>query len=385
MVEIWKIIVYNTTNKSTYNLFKSGESCCMKKAKYKQVIEYYKDYIKIYELIDGDLLPSESEVADKFNFSRDTVRRALEELEKEKVVSRKRGKGTFFKDIKNEVKEKRVAVITTYLSNYIFPNIISGIEEVVSSKHYTLNLANTDNDPNKERKHLRKVIDNEVDGLIIEPTKSAVDTHNMDLYRELKAKNIPFVMLNAYYRELNPSYAIVNDYKGGHKATQYLLQLGHKNIAGIFKEDDLQGIFRMKGFKKALSDYGIDPEKADIGTYITSQISSYPYHCMNKMLSKSDKPTAVVCYNDEIAVDVVKAILDNGLKVPEDISVVSFDDSILATATNIKLTTIRHPKEELGRHAARLLFNMLEIGVEKPRFLYDPELVVRDSCQELRR
>lgn len=357
----------------------------MKKAKYQQIIDYYKYYIEHHDLNDGDLLPSESDVAEEFDFSRDTVRRALKELEKDKLVSRERGKGTFFRDAENTVQEKRIAVITTYLSNYIFPNIISGIEEVVSSKHYTLNLANTDNDPDKERKHLRKVIANEVDGLIIEPTKSAVSTHNMDLYKELKEKEIPFVMLNAYYRELNPSYAIVNDYKGGYKATQYLLQLGHTKIAGIFKEDDLQGVFRLKGFKKALADYDLDPETAEIGTYITSQISSYPYHCMDKMLSQQEKPTAVVCYNDEIAVDVVKAILDNGLKVPEDISVVSFDDSILATATNVKLTSVRHPKEELGRHAARLLFNMIEIGVEKPRFLYNPELVVRDSCKELRR
>ena len=357
----------------------------MKKAKYKEIMDYYKNYIKNHELSDGDLLPSESEVADQFNYSRDTVRRALKELEAEKLVSRERGKGTFYRDIQKTVKEKRIAVITTYLSNYIFPNIISGIEEVVSSKHYTLNLANTDNDPSKEKKHLRKVIDNGVDGLIIEPTKSAVNTHNMDLYRELKAKNIPFVMLNAYYKELNPSYAIVNDYRGGYKATQYLLQLGHQDIAGIFKEDDLQGLYRLKGFKDALRDYNIDPEIVDVGTYITSQISSYPYHWMDKMLSNNDKPTAVVCYNDEIAIGVIRAIVDNGLKVPDDVSVVSFDDSVLATATNISLTSIRHPKEELGRHAARLLFNMLEIGVEKPRFSYNPELIVRESCKELRK
>jgi len=357
----------------------------MNKAKYEQVINFYKNYISDNDLKDGDLLPSESKVAKKLNFSRDTVRRGLTKLEKTGIVHRQRGKGTFYKDPDKGIKEKTIAVITTYLSNYIFPNIISGIEEVVSSKHYTLTLANTDNDSDKERKHLKQVINNEVDGLIIEPTKSAIDTHNMDLYRELKEKNIPFVMLNAYYRELNPSYAIVNDYKGGYKATQYLLQLGHKNIAGIFKEDDLQGVFRLKGFKKALNDYGIDSESADVGTYITSQISSYPYHWMDKMLSHQDQPTAVVCYNDEIAVDVVKAIIDKGLKVPEDISVVSFDDSILATATNVRLTSVRHPKEDLGRHAARLLFNMIEIGVEKPRFLYDPELVVRDSCKELRR
>lgn len=357
----------------------------MKKPKYKQVIDYYKNYIKNHELSDGDLLPSESDVADKFDFSRDTIRRALKELETEDAVSRQRGKGTFYKNPNKKIKEKTISVITTYLSNYIFPNIVSGIEEVVSSKHYTLTLANTDNDPDKERKHLKQVINNEVDGLIIEPTKSAVDTHNRDLYNKLKEQKIPFVMLNAYYKELNPSYAVVNDFKGGYKAAQYLLQLGHQNITGIFKEDDLQGVHRLKGFYQALKDYGVNPESVDVGTYITSQISSYPYHYMDKLLSHKKKPTAVVCYNDEIAVDVVKAIVDNDLKVPDDISVVSFDDSILATATNVRLTSVRHPKEELGRHAARLLFNMIEIGVEKPRFLYDPELVVRDSCKELRR
>ena len=362
------------------------ESCDnMKKAKYKQIMDFYKKYISQNELKDGDLLPSESSVADRFNFSRDTVRRALDHLEKKGVVCRQRGKGTFYKNPEMVVKDRKIAVITTYLSNYIFPKIISGIEEVVSSKHYTLTLANTDNDSDRERKNLKKIIDNNVDGLIIEPTKSAINNKNFDLYQEIENQEIPFVMLNAYYRELNPSYAIVNDYKGAYRATQYLLQLGHTDIAGIFKEDDFQGVLRRKGFEKALKDYDINLDNVDIGTYITSQIESYPYHYIDKLLSKDKKPTAVFCYNDRIAVTVINAIMDNHLKVPDDISVVGFDDSILATSTSIKLTSVRHPKEDLGRHAARLLFNMLEIGVEKPRFLYDPELVVRDSCKELRR
>lgn len=357
----------------------------MSRAKYKQVIDYYKNYIAEHELSDGELLPSESKVAEKLDFSRDTVRRALDQLEKENIVHRQRGKGTFYKNPDLILADKKIAVITTYLSNYIFPKIISGIEEVVSSKHYTLTLTNTDNNPDKERKSLKRIIESDVDGLIIEPTKSAVNKRNLDLYQELKKKEIPFVMLNAYFRELNPSYAIVNDYKGAYRATKYLLQLGHKNIAGIFKEDDLQGIFRQKGFEKALAEYNVNLDNINIGNYITSQIESYPYHYVDQLLKKENRPTALFCYNDEIAVTAIKAIMDNHLKIPEDISIIGFDDSILATSTSVKFTSVRHPKEDLGRHAARLLFNMLEIGVKKSRFLYDPELIVRDSCQEIRR
>lgn len=357
----------------------------MKKAKYEKVMDFYKEYIHDNNLTDGEILPSESQVAEHFSFSRDTIRRALDQLEKNGVVYRQRGKGTFYKDPKKVKREKKIAVITTYLSNYIFPQIISGIEEVVSSKHYTLTLANTDNDPDKERKHLKKIINDQVDGLIIEPTKSAVNKLNMDLYQELNNKKIPYVMLNAYYKSLDPSYAIVNDYRGAYKAAQYLLQLGHRNIAGIFKQDDLQGDIRKKGFLAALKDYQVDLDSVEIGSYITSQIASYPYHYTNKLLNKADRPTAVLCYNDEVAISVIQAILDKKLKIPDDLSVIGFDDSFLAASNNVRLTTVRHPKAELGRHAARLLFNMLEIGVEKPRFLYNPELIVRDSCKELKR
>jgi len=354
-------------------------------SKYLRVKNYYLDYIKNHNLQDGDILPSELEVCKEFDFSRDTVRRALNELENEGYIKRERGKGTFYTKPKKKFKEKKIAVLTTFVSNYIFPSIISGIEEVVSSRHYTLTLASSNNDPLLEKFHLQKIIDSRVDGLIIEPTRSAINNENKSLYRELYEKNIPFVMINAMYKDLDPAYVILDDLEGEYMATKYLLQLGHRNIAGIFKKDDLQGVYRKKGFLKALQEYNISEDEVIIGEYNTNEMSTFSYYFTDKIIKGENRPTAIVCYNDEIAVDVIEAINDNGLSIPEDISVVGFDDSVLATTGGLRLTTIKHPKTGLGKKAARLLFNMIDMGANKPNYTYEPELIVRSSCREIRK
>ncbi len=355
-----------------------------RQSKYIIVKKYYLNFIEKQNLNGGELLPSELEVSNKFKFSRDTVRRALNELENEGYIKRIRGKGTFYIRPTSPFKEKKIAVLTTYVSNYIFPSIISGIEDIVSSRHYTLTLASTKNDPDLERKYLRKIIDSKVNGLIIEPTRSAMKSTNLDLYKELYDVNIPFVMINAMYKDLESSYVILDDYKGGYMATKYLLQLGHRNIAGIFKKDDLQGHYRKKGFIKALKEYDIIINDHFIGEYLTNGAYNFSYYFTDRILQLKDRPTAIVCYNDEIAMKVIDAIDSNGLKIPEDISLVAYDDSVLSTTAGLRLTSVRHPKSKLGKQAAQQLFNMIDLGENKPSYIYEPELVVRSSCTEVR-
>jgi len=353
-------------------------------SKYLIVKEYYLDYIKNKKLNDGDLLPSELETSKKFKFSRDTIRRALNELENEGYITRKQGRGTFYNKNNRRFKEKKVTVLTTFVSNYIFPSIISGIEEIVSSRHYTLNLASSNNDPALEKIHLQKIIDFDVDGLIIEPARSAEKKESRALFEDLQKKNIPFVMINAMYKDLNPAYVVLNDLKGEYMATKYLLQLGHRKIAGIFKKDDLQGVYRKKGFLKALKEYDVDESNIIIGEYRTNEMATYGYYFTDKIIKDAERPTAIVCYNDEIAVDVIEALNDNKITVPDDISVLGFDDSVLATTGNLRLTTIKHPKTAMGKMAARLLFNMIEMGSNRPNYIYEPELIVRSSCKEIK-
>ena len=245
-----------------------------------------------------------------------------------------------YKEKKND--KKNIAVITTYISNYIFPHIISGIEEVLSSAGYTLTLFNTNNDKRKEAEYLSKIIESDAVGLIVEPTMSALENTNLHWYKELEQKNLPYIMINAKYDDLNQSYVIMNDIEGGYTLTKYLLQMGHRDIAGIFKYDDLQGINRQAGYVKALTEYGVNVNKEYIGKYSTLEQKFFPYDFTSNLLRGSRRPTAIVCYNDLTALYVLQAIRDANLKVPDDISIVGYDDSDIAITSEIKLTTIKN-------------------------------------------
>lgn len=353
--------------------------------KHQKLKDYLLRMMQSGAIAPGEQLPSENLLALQHQVSRHTVRQALGALENEGWISREQGRGTFCVNPKDRSAGRRVAVMTTYISDYIFPGIIRGIEEVLSAAGYTLILANTNNDPAKEAQCLENLLNQEINGLIVEPTRSALPNPNLAYYRRLEERHLPYLLIHAVYPDLDPAYIIMDDIKGGYLATQYLLQLGHRRIAGIFKQDDLQGLNRRRGFTQALSEYGITVDPALVGNYQTEQLSSYPFGFTQRLLERSDPPTAIVCYNDQVALRALEAIRRAGLKVPEDISLIGYDDSNLAVATEVKLTTVRHPQAEMGRQASRLLIEMLEKQVDRPRLIYPPELIIRDSCRPLSR
>ncbi len=351
--------------------------------KYHQLKEFIKEQILRGEILPGEKITSENTLSRQFKLSRHTVRQALGELENEGFISREKGRGTFCNlNGKNAV--KNIAVLTTYITDYIFPPIIKGIEEVLSNNGYNLILANTNNDQLKEAQCLDNFLNQEIGALIIEPTKSALENINIDYFKELEAKGIPYLMLHAYYPDLDPAFVVMDDTQGTYLTTNHLLQLGHSRIAGIFKSDDLQGIKRQAGFLSALKEYEIAENPDWIGNYNTEQLRTYPYQFIRNLLRQADPPTAVVCYNDQIALEILEAIRNEGLKVPDDISVVGFDDSSLATATEIKLTTIKHPKANMGRQVGNNIIQMLTSKVKKPRITYPSELIIRSSCRNIK-
>lgn len=356
-------------------------------AKYLQLKELLKDLMLSGKIAKGEQLPSENELSLKFSLSRHTVRQALNILQQEGRISRERGKGTFctIPETRHLVQNKTIAVLTTYISDYIFPHIIRGVDKILSSAGYTLILASTGNNSKAEAKCLQNLINQNILGLIVEPTMSANENVNVSYYRELEKIGIKYVMLHAKYEDLNPSYVIIDDVIGGYLATNYLLKLGHVNIAGIFKYDDMQGVKRKEGYSKALSEYGIRVNNDIIGNYNTNNRTLYPYQFARRILNKANRPTAIVCYNDEIAFKVMEAVRDENLKIPQDVSIIGYDDSSMAMSSELKLTTINHPKEEMGIQAAKFLIDMIENKnyVNRPNFTYKPELIVRSSCRNI--
>lgn len=351
--------------------------------KYLQLKNELLTWLESGKLSPGKQFPSENEIAEQFGLSRQTVRQTFGELEKDGWLERIQGKGTFARDPRRFEGEqvKTIGIITTYISDYIFPHIVRGAEAELRSRGYRLLLSSTDNNKEKERDSLQLMMSQPLSGLIIEPTKSAEGNPNLGFFLGLQEKAIPYLMINEKYRELECTCLKVNDEAGGYKAVEHLLRNGHRSVAGFFKSDDLQGVNRLKGFLSAHRDHGITVASNRVITYTTEQKSDIPYREAVKMLSasKEERPTAFVCYNDQLAVVLMEAAIRCGIRIPEDLSIVGFDDSSLAVALGTKLTTLTHPKTLMGEIAARQLIGMIEQGNVYEDTVFEPELIERGS------
>ncbi|WNR42140.1 GntR family transcriptional regulator [Paenibacillus roseipurpureus] len=353
--------------------------------KYLQLKQEILSWLHAGKLKPNDQMPSENEIAEQFLMSRQTVRQTFGELEKEGWLYRLQGKGTFVSTPQTQKSRdvQTIGILTTYISDYIFPHIVRGAEAALRARGYRLLLSSTDNDKAKERESLDMMLSQPLSGLIIEPTKSAEGNPNLSYYLSLDYQHIPYLMINERYPEMNCPSLVVDDEEGGFKAAQHLIELGHRRLAGFFKTDDLQGVNRLKGFIRAHQHYQIPLQPEFVVHYSTEEKREKPYSSALAMLENEEvRPTAFVCYNDELAIHLLEAVRTTGLQVPQDISLIGFDDSTLATATEVKLTSLSHPKTELGSDAASILLDMIENkranGNETGK-VYKPELIIRES------
>src|SRR5699024_6405671 len=192
-------------------------------------------------------------------------------------------------------------------------------------------------------------------------------------------------MVNAYYEELDPYSLTVDDERGGYLQTEHLIKQDHKDIVGFFKEDDLQGIRRMKGFIKAHRDYGITLNHKNIVTYDSNNTKVKTKEYLADILSRDQKPTGLVSYNDQIALYLLDVIREKNLKVPEDISLVGFDDSFLAELSEVKLTTVTHPQNVMGMKSAEMILRLANQKLNNTKsedvksIVYEPKLIIRES------
>ncbi len=347
-----------------------------------------KEWIDEGKVLPGEKIYSENELVKMFEVSRHTVRQAVGDLVHEGWLYREQGAGTFVSNRREQIQiqpvsstGKNIGVITTYISDYIFPSIIKGIESYLSSHGYSLTFACTDNDPEKEKQCLEAMLSRNIDGLIVEPTRSSSYNPNLHYYLEMEQNQIPYLMINQYYPQLNPPNIILDDEKGGFIATDHLIKLGHTKVIGIFKSDDNQGLNRMQGFIRAFRENNIQFFPEMIVTYTTEEKEGSYLQKMKDILVSDEKPTGIVCYNDEIAIKVLNVLRDLEIKVPDELSIVGYDDSYLAEASEIKLTSVTHPKMDMGIEAAKWIVSAVENGdwEETRQKVYEPEIVIRNS------
>nr|WP_296906858.1 GntR family transcriptional regulator [Thermotoga sp.] len=322
----------------------------------------------------GDKLPTEKELMEKFNASRETVRKALERLVVKNLVIRKPGLGTF---VNIERKNKLVGILVQRITSYIFPYIALGAEEVLFTNGYKMFLGNASEDPNKERQIISEWLEVGVDGLIIDPVCSATRRSNRDLIKDVVRKGTKVVLVHTNWDMEGAGSVVLDDWYGGEKTAEIFYQYGHRRVAVLYKTIHLPSVVRAQAFLKRGRELGFEKiyEKPFHVSEFTGIVMQSAYEILS--LPEEQRPTAVFCYNDATALQFFLAARRMGLKIPDDVSVIGFDDAPIGDFREI-LTTFEHPKEEVGKRAVEILLKMIE-GEKPEKFVFKPRLIMRGS------
>ena len=310
-------------------------------------------------------LPTEQTLCAQFQVSRQTVRQALSLLETEHLIDRRQGSGSHIREQQLPVTHRRlsIAVVTTYINDYIFPSILREIEAVCSENDSVPLLFTSQNQFANERRILLNLLEMEqLDGVLVEGTKTGLPNPNIRLYQKLTEKGVPLVFMHGNYEQMPDTLSVLDDNTGGSRMlVKYLYDKGHRKIAGIFKYDDLQGRQRFVGYLDAIQELGLTLEDKNILWYSTEQKDRFLKNGFAE--ARADEIisacSAVICYNDEIAARLVSHLNQKGISIPGDIAVVSFDNSQYSEMSTPRITSLSHEQYNVGHMAAELLFRHL--------------------------
>lgn len=329
--------------------------------KYQILVDRISNDISSGALPPGTQLPTEIRLSEDYGISRQTVRRALSQLQKDGLIYSIQGSGSFVAYPGSAPADnKRIAVITTYFSDYIFPAIIRGINSVSFERNYTLEMYTTNNSISMEKSILAGILSKPVAGIIVEGTKAALPNPNTIYYKQLSQMGIPIVFINSIYPQLVGQQRILSvladDWAGGYELMTRLIDEGHQRIGCILKSDDSQGVDRFSGALAALVDRNVSFDDRNFVWFTTETKHSFMQSLTPGGLLVSC--TAVLCYNDEIAA-ILTAHLKNCVHSIQTIA--SFDDNLnpAILPRGVRFYSLRHPKSALGQTAANKLLNLL--------------------------
>ena len=336
--------------------------------------------------MSGYKLPTETELIRRFQVSRQTVRHALQVLIEEGFVESRQGSGTYATGKPPDAASRQVAVVSSFLDDYIFPTILHDAQNVFAGHGYSTLVYATENQVSREREILLKLLERPVAGILVEGSKTALPSPNSDLYRRLCTAGVPMVFLHAAYAELFGTPCISDDnFGGGYQLARYLISKGHRQIGGIFKSDDVQGPQRYHGSVSAIRDHGLPISDRCFCWYDTQDrlemLEQSGSLLLRRFLTERlGDVTAVICYNDEVAFHLIRTLLGIGKHVPTDVAVVSFDNSYYSQIGPVQITSLWHRQSRMGRVAAEELIHILH-GQKGASHALDWELMERGSSR----
>jgi LacI family transcriptional regulator len=262
-------------------------------------------------------------------------------------------------------------------------DIVRGAQAALTEKHQTLLIANTDGDPLREREMWQMFRAHRVAGVVY----ASMFHRPHDLGHP--AFNKAIVLANCFAASGDRPSIVPDDEAGGYEQARYLLQLGHRRIGVITLIPDIQATqLRAKGMRRAFQEAGVVFDESREVSGRTGQVGKEISRVMvvaTEMLSQSNRPTAIICGNDTVAMQVYAAAAGCGLSVPQDLSVIGFDDlRLISESLYPQLTTVALPYFEIGRKAIEISYSSSEHEEDwAPRLLIPCPLVERQSCRPL--
>lgn len=278
-------------------------------------------------------------------------------------------------------KSNLIGLIVTDIGNSYIAQMVRGIEEIGRMYNYDIILSSSYGNLITEKKFAQLLRSKQVEGIIL-----ISETINSEVIEQIKDFGIPFIYLNKYYSNEDLPSVSIDNYEASYKMTDYLIELGHKNILYITSNEDKESSleeYKIKGYKKAIENLKEGKEFI----YSSNGFKEEDGYEMGEIIAKrikDDNITAVFCCQDELAIGLINYCYDNNIKVPEDISICGYGDTKIASIYRPKLTTVKEPYYDIGAVAIRRIIKQInEEEIEDSNIYLPIQIIKRESCRKI--
>lgn len=352
---------------------------------YVQLADYYRQRILSGTIVPGDRLASEPEIAEQLGVSRGTVRRAMDILVEEGRLVSVRGKGTFAVSLPVENCARLIGLVMPFLSDALGAEILKGAESVLRQNGYSLIYGSSEGELAVEREQIQRLELNRVCGMILMPAGKYEEA--LMISRTL-TENTPLVVIDRAIPGYPAPSVYVDNRGGARMAVEHLLALGHRRIGCITHKGRISSVQeRVRGYEQAMRAVDLLPLASVYLEWhgpssdgLSPDYSDEEMRPIEQMLQSPERPTALFCVNDFTAAGVMQYILRRGLKIPQDMAIIGFDDIPLAPYMSVPLSSLAQPRFDVGQQAGALLIKLISgEPVQDECIVLPTRLVVRGS------
>lgn len=275
-------------------------------------------------------------------------------------------------------KTRTIGVLLPNVTASFSAKLLNGIEESAHENDYSVVVCNTNLNGDRTLDYLKVLGEKKVDGLIF-----TSDVVTKEYYEMMRALAVPVVLVASMSYRYPLPYVKVDDIQASYHATEYLITKGHKKIAMISgdRKDELAGVTRINGYTKALNDYDLDVAE-DLIVYGDFGFLSGK-KCMELLLARRNEFTAIFAASDEMALGALSVAYENDLRVPEDFSIIGYDNTSLADMSIPPLTTVGQPLREMGKRSIEKLIYMIEEGEDATSVVMSHQIIERSTVRQL--